>query len=109
MLGLGVGLSQKEINAMETPETCDAFDATDKLVLAYANALTVENYIDDKMFIELSECFDETELMELAATVSFANFVNRMHATFRTPLDEPTKDHVGDANTCMLKVVKGSK
>ena len=103
MLGQSIGLSEDEINAMEDPEACDKYDATDRLVLAYASALTRDNFIDDEMFAQLSESFDKTELMELAGTVSFANFVNRMHSTFRTPLDGATKELVGDAEACALR------
>lgn len=102
MLGLSVGLSEQEIAAMGAPDQCDSFDAVDKLVLRYSEAVTKDNRVDDALYAELEAQFDRTELMELAATVGLAAMVNRMHATFRTDLDQDTQALVGDAQACSI-------
>ena len=61
MLGQSIGLSEDEINAMENPEACDKYDATDRLVLAYASALTRDNFIDDEMFAQLTNLLEEPQ------------------------------------------------
>ena len=102
MLGLSVGLTKPEMAQMDDASNCASFDATDRLVLRYAEVLTRENRVDDTLYAELAARFTTEELVDLALTVSLAAFVNRMHATFRTDLDGPTLHAVGDAVACAL-------
>lgn len=102
MLGLSVGLSKSEMAKMDDAAHCATFDATDRLVLRYAEVLTRENRVDDALYAELAACFTTEQLVDLALTVSLAAFVNRMHATFRTDLDAATQNAVGDAAACAL-------
>ena len=102
MLGLSVGLTQEEMMAMDAPESCASFDATDRLVLRYSETLTRENKVDDALYAQLAARFGQDELVDLALTVGFAALVNRVHATFRTDLDDETREQVGDAEFCLL-------
>ena len=86
---------------MAEPETCASFDATDRLVLRYAEKSTREIRIDDALFAELSARFSRQELVELGMTVALAALVNRMHATFTTDLDPATHAAVG-APSCPI-------
>ncbi len=88
--------------AMGDPQSCASFDATDKLVLRYAEMLTRDNRVDDALYAELEARFPREELLELCATVGLSALVNRMHATFRTDLDESTSSAVSDAPVCLL-------
>ena len=96
MLGLSVGLTKEEMAAMAAPETCTSFDATDRLVLRYSEVLTRENRVDDKLYAELAARFPREELVELCMTVGLSALVNRVHATFRTDVDESTHAMVGE-------------
>jgi alkylhydroperoxidase family enzyme len=102
MLGLSVGLTEEEMAAMATPEACASFDDTDRLVLRYAETLTRENRVDDALYAKLAARFPREELMELCTTVAFAAFVNRIHATFRTDVDEATTAKVADLPACPI-------
>jgi alkylhydroperoxidase family enzyme len=102
MLGLSVGLTKDEMAAMADSESCASFDERDRLVLRYAEVLTRENEVDDALYAELAARFARDELVDLALTVGFAALVNRVHATFRTDLDDETREAVGDAEACML-------
>lgn len=102
MLGLSVGLTKKEMGMMGDAANCPTFDATDRLVLRYSETLTRENRVDDALYAQLATRFSQDELVDLALTISFSNLVNRMHATFRTDLDESTREQVGDAIACAL-------
>jgi alkylhydroperoxidase family enzyme len=102
MLGRSVGLTDEEMAAMAEPDTCASFDETDRVVLRYAEVLTRENRCDDALYAELAKRFPTIELLELSFTVGLSNLVNRVHATFRTDLDEATRAQVGDAPLCPI-------
>ena len=104
MLGLSVGLTNDEMASMAMPETCASFDATDRLVLRYAEVLTRENRVDDALYAELAARFGAEELLELAMTVGLSALVNRVHATFLTDLDEATLGQVQGLSACPLPV-----
>ena len=88
---------------MGDAENCASFDETDRLVLRYSAILTRENRVDDALYTALAARFSQDELVDLALTISFSALVNRMHATFQTELDEPTRNAVGDAAACSLR------
>ena len=102
MLGLSVGLTKEEMSMLGAPDGCPTFDDTDRLVLRYTETLVRQNRVDDGLFNDMAARFPQDELMELCLTIGFSSLVNRMHATFRTDLDESTADQVGDALVCLL-------
>jgi len=102
MLSQSVGLTNEEMASMAEPETCTSFDDTDRLVLRYADGLTRENRVDDTLYAALEKRFPQIELLELSFTVVLSNLVNRVHATFRTDLDDSTRAKVGDAPMCPI-------
>ena len=102
MLGLSVGLTKEEMSLMGEPDKCDTFDVTDRLVLRYSETLTRENRINDALYAEFARRFTSDEQVDLCLTVGLSAMVNRMHATFRTDLDDATFAQVGDAVTCAL-------
>jgi alkylhydroperoxidase family enzyme len=102
MLGLSVGLTKSEMSMMGDAENCPTFDAKDRIVLKYAETVTRENRVDDALYAEMAKLFTQDELVDLALTTAFSSFVNRVHATFRTDLDESTIAQVGDAVACAL-------
>jgi alkylhydroperoxidase family enzyme len=102
MLGRSVGINDEEIGWMSEAESSPLFDATDRLVIRYAEVLTRENRVDEQLYAELASRFPREELMELYLTVGLAALVNRVHATFRTDLDGSTQASVGDAPFCPI-------
>ena len=100
MLGRSVGISDEELLAMAEPDSCATFDDTDKLVLRYSETLTRDNQVDDALYAELESVFSADELLELAITVGMSAMVNRVHATFRTDVDDTTREIVGDGLVC---------
>jgi len=102
MLGRSVGLKDEEMAAMADWETASVFDDTDRLVLRYAEMLTRENRVNDALYAELEVRFPREELMELCMTVALAALVNRVHATFRTDVDDSTLAQVADAPFCSI-------
>lgn len=87
---------------MAESQTSPLFDATDRLVLRYAEVLTRENRVSDELYAELAARFSQQELIELCFTVGLAALVNRVHATFRTDVDNFTRAIVGEAEFCPI-------
>jgi alkylhydroperoxidase family enzyme len=102
MLGRSVGLSAEEMAGMADPDSVPSFDATDRLVMRYAETSTREIRIPDELYRALAARFPREELFELGLTVALAAMVNRVHATFQTDLDAETRAQVGDAPQCPI-------
>jgi alkylhydroperoxidase family enzyme len=102
MLGRSIGLSDGEIAVMADAEESPLFDATDRLVLRYAESLKRENRVSDDLYAELSVRFSRDELVELCFSVGLSSLVNRVHATFRTDLDDETSAKVGKIPFCPI-------
>ena len=86
------------------PNAADSavFDETDRLVLHYAEVLTRENRVSDELYNQLAARFSREEVVELCFSVGLSSFVNRVHATFRTDLDDDTRESVGDHSFCPI-------
>ena len=102
MLGRSVGLKDEEMAAMADWDRTPVFDDTDRLVLRYAEVLTRENRVSDALYAELEARFPREELLELCMTVALAALVNRVHATFRTDVDDSTRAEVDEAQFCPI-------
>lgn len=85
---------------MAEPGNCATFDEKDALVLRYSEVLTRDNCVDDALYAELEAAFSADELLELAITIGMSAMVNRVHATFRTDVDDATEEAVGDGLVC---------
>lgn len=95
-------MTDDEMAAMADPDTCPSFDTTDRLVLRYSEVLTRENRVSDALYAELEARFPREELLELCMTVALSALVNRVHATFRTDVDDATRAEVGEAAFCPI-------
>ena len=102
MLGRSVGLTDDEMAAMAEWDTMSSFDEKDRLVLRFSEVLTRENRVSDELYAELEKHFSREELVELGMTVGLSALVNRMHATFRTDVDDSTRTQVGEAQFCPI-------
>ena len=84
-------MDQDTLAAMADWRNSDLFDAEDRLVLEFAEALTMNNRVDDALYAELERHFERPALVRLAMTVALAGMVNRIHATFHTEVDAATQ------------------
>lgn len=78
------GITDEELAALEAwRERDDLFDADDRLVLELAERMTERPAeVPDELFDRLRERFTEPQLVELAATVAWENFVARFNRAF---------------------------
>src|SRR5437763_3735893 len=74
------GVTEEKIAALADYATSPAFSAVEKLVLAYADAMTrtpVE--VPDELFSRLRESFNEAQLVELTTTIAWENYRARFN------------------------------
>jgi len=73
---LRAGLSATEIGAVREPTT-EAFNAIDRLVLDYTDAMTRDVRVSDQLFAHIQSQFDDRGRVELTATIAAYNMVSR--------------------------------
>jgi AhpD family alkylhydroperoxidase len=77
------GASEKQLRELSSYSSSDAFSREEKLVLGYAEALTeTPVVVSDELFDELRRHFDEAQLVELTAAITFENYRARFNHAF---------------------------
>ena len=79
------------------------FDQKDRSVLAFTDSLVKTNNVTDQIYSELEKHFTAAEIVKLSFTVSLAGMVNRVHATFKTDIDDATVSTFAELPLCMIK------
>ncbi len=76
-------MSEEQLRELPHFATSDAFSEVERLVIAYAEALTktpVE--VSDELFAALRERFSEAELVEITAEIAWENWRARFNHAF---------------------------
>ena len=71
------GCTAAEVEAVRAGSSAPGFDARDRAVLAYAEAMTRDIQVPDQVFEQVREHFPEREVVELTATIAGYNLVSR--------------------------------
>ena len=71
------GSTAEQIGALKAWQLSPLFDAAERAVLAYTDAMTKEIQVADELFAEVEKHFDTQELVELTATIAGYNLVSR--------------------------------
>jgi len=74
---LKAGATKEQIAALEDWKSSSLFDAAERAVLAYTDAMTKDIQVPDELFAEVKRHFDAQELVELTATIAGYNLVSR--------------------------------
>jgi alkylhydroperoxidase family enzyme len=72
-----VGLSRAQIDAVGSYPTSSLFTDEDKLILRYADELTVRAQVDDDLFRRVQDMIGQKDLLELTAATAFWNMMAR--------------------------------
>lgn len=75
--GLKEGMNDRQIEALPNWSESDAFDATERAVLAYTDAMTKDIQVGDEVFAAVSSKLGTREMTELTATIAAYNLVSR--------------------------------
>jgi AhpD family alkylhydroperoxidase len=76
-IALKLGITPQQLDALAQWETSQAFDETQRKVLAYSDAMTKTIQVPDAIFKAVQDIFSPKELVELTATVAGYNMVSR--------------------------------
>lgn len=89
MLGRALGLTDEEFAALQGDyRTSPLFDAREKAVLRWAEAITLNTAKrDDAAWTELRRHFTDTEIVEISMASALFNMINRLNDSFRTELE----------------------
>ena len=79
-LAADAGIPSDDLRALAMWRSSDRFDEVDRLVLAYAEAMTrTPVAVPDSLVAALGEHFDERQLVELTMTVALENLYSRFN------------------------------
>ena len=103
-----VGISDDKIAAIPTWSTSELFDARERVVLAYTDALVGgDGRVPDALFDQLKEHLDDEEILEL----TYITAMYEMHAIICRALrvefddrDDPIVEIAGDAESLAVDV-----
>jgi AhpD family alkylhydroperoxidase len=76
-IALKLGVTQAQLDALDTWEGSKAFDDTQRAVLAYCDAMTKSIQVHDDIFAKVKALFGPQQLVELTATIAAYNMVSR--------------------------------
>ena len=76
-IALREGVSQAKLDALSHWQDCPLFDARERAVLAYTDAMTRQVQVSDEVFAFVAAHFEPRRLVELTATVAAYNMVSR--------------------------------
>jgi 4-carboxymuconolactone decarboxylase len=72
-----VGLTRAQIDNIGSYQTSPLFTPEDKLILRYAEELTVKARVDDQLFQQVQNLIGQKDLLELTAATAFWNMMAR--------------------------------
>ena len=85
----GLAYPEDKITALPTWQTSDVYDATERLVLAYADRLvTQQGRVPDALFDQLKAEFSDEEILELTYTTTMYMLHAVMSRALRTEFDD---------------------
>jgi AhpD family alkylhydroperoxidase len=86
-LGRKAGLTPAQLDGLAESSTSAAYGELQRLVIRYAEQLTVTGEVDDALHAALALHLPNRQLIELALTVAAANFSNRVNAALKLDLE----------------------
>ena len=90
-IALRAGLSQAQLDALDSPDPdLSLFDERQCAVLAYTDAMTISIQVPDTTFEAVKAYFDQTEMVELTATIAAYNMVSRFLEALQISMDDAT-------------------
>ncbi|MBM3393959.1 MAG: carboxymuconolactone decarboxylase family protein [Betaproteobacteria bacterium] len=72
------GLTQAQLDAIESWRASTLFDSREQAVLAYTDAMTRQVKVPDEVFAQVRAHFDDKSLLELTTTIAGYNMVSRV-------------------------------
>src|SRR4051812_40175167 len=80
---LAAGITEAQLDALVDWRQSPLFDATDRTVLTYTDAITDDIKVSDEVFAVVRALFDDRQLVELTGTIAAYSFVSRFLVALR--------------------------
>ena len=97
-MGRAQGLSVAKLQGLANPTASLAFDETELLVIAYAEAMTrTPVNVPEELFASLRARFSEAQMVELTTSIAWENFRARFTRAFLIQSDQ-----VDDGAFCLV-------
>jgi alkylhydroperoxidase family enzyme len=78
--GMQNGATQDKIRAIDQAATSPLFDETERVALAFAEAVTITGQrVSDELFARVRKHFNEAQVVELTAAVALENFRSKFN------------------------------
>jgi alkylhydroperoxidase family enzyme len=74
---LAAGVTGAQLDALADWRKSELFDAAERAVLAYTDAITDDIKVSDEIFAGVRKLFDDRQLVELTGTIAAYSFVSR--------------------------------
>jgi AhpD family alkylhydroperoxidase len=91
--GRKVGIPKEQLEALADHRTSPLFSELERLVLAYAEAMTTQVQVDGALVETLRRELGPEALVQLTLTVAAANFTNRFNEALGTELEYEETRH----------------
>ncbi|HEY7037967.1 MAG TPA: carboxymuconolactone decarboxylase family protein [Methylomirabilota bacterium] len=85
-MGRRAGLTPAELDGLPDPGATSAYGEIERLVIRYAERLTVAGEVDDALHAALAAHLSTRQMVELAVTVAAANFSNCVNSALKLEL-----------------------
>jgi alkylhydroperoxidase family enzyme len=85
-VGSALGISEEKLLALLDWEASPLFDETERLVLEYADSMTITGRdVSDDLFDRLRQRFDDDAIVELTEIVAWENASSKFNRALRVP------------------------
>lgn len=85
-MGSEAGLSDEKILALAEYATSPHYSETERIALAYADAITfTDRDVDDALFARLQQHFSDDAIVELTAIIAWENSSSKFNRALRVP------------------------
>jgi AhpD family alkylhydroperoxidase len=85
------GLSEAQLDALQTWQDSDAFSPLQRAVLAFTDAMTREIRVPDRVFAGIRAAFDKRSIVELTATIAAYNMVSQLLEALQIHSHDPVE------------------
>lgn len=81
-----LGVSDEKILALDDYAQSPLYSQAERVALRYAEAITLSGEdVDDALFAELRESFDEEQILELTVSIAWENASSKFNRALRIP------------------------
>ena len=85
-MGSALGVAEEKLLALADWEASSLFDDTERLVLEYADSMTITGRdVSDELFARLRARFDDDAIVELTEIVAWENASSKFNRALRVP------------------------